>query len=329
MSSKIKQVSSKLVGPMCNGDEPKPDPNQFVSFSVFDKLADDDHPAFLYVYKPPNPPNMLLEQGLRKALVEYREMAGRFSTSDQNGHGDECVILLNDEGVRFVEAIADCTLSEVIPFKPDTLSSLNPREEGQDELAFVQLTRFSCGPLVLFFSSSHFVADAAAVSQFVVAWSQACRGLEICPRPLHDRSIFVPRDPPTVAYDHKNVDVAKRVINYQEMTDQPPPYSEDDVVYQKAHFAPELIAKIKSKANSSVPERGPYSTFVSLIAHLWRTMVKVRGLTELQITEMKISVNGRRRLKPCVRDEYLGNLILSAYPQSRVKDFLDEPLSQR
>ncbi|KAI3849630.1 hypothetical protein MKW92_018284 [Papaver armeniacum] len=330
MSFKIKQVSSKLVGPVYNGDEPKPDPNQFVSLSVFDKLVDDDHPAFLYVCKPPNPPNMLLEQGLQKALVEYREMAGRFSTSDHNG--DERVIILNDKGVRFIEATADCTLNEVVPFNPATISRFNPRETGQDELALAQLTRFTCGSLVLFFSSSHIVADGASASQFFVAWSQACRGLEIPPRPLKDRNIFVPRDPPRVAYDHKNVDVAKRVINYHEMVDQPPPYSEDDVIYQKAHFTPELIAKIKSKANSSVPgmvdgERRPYSTFVSLLAHLWRTMAKVRGLTELQTTEMKISVNGRRRLKPCVPDDYLGNLILSAYPQSRAKEILDEPLS--
>ncbi|KAI3986375.1 hypothetical protein MKX01_002220 [Papaver californicum] len=335
MSLKIKQVSSKLVGAMYNGDdEPKLDPNQFVPLTVFDKLAEDDHAAVLYVYKPPNPSNMLLEQGLQKALVGYPEMAGRFSTSDHNGN-NERVILLNDKGVRFIEATADHTLDEVIPFKSATLSSFNPseREEPADELALVQLTRFTCGSLVLFFSSSHMVADGASASQFVAAWSRACRGLEIPPRrPLHDRNIFVPRDPPRVDYDHKNVDVAKRVINHHELMDQPPPYSADDVILQKTHFTPEFIAEIKSKANSLVPdvvdgERGSYSTFVSLLAHLWRTMAKIRGLTELQTTEMKIAVNGRRRLKPCVPDEYFGNLVLSAYPQCQAKDFFDESLS--
>ncbi|KAI3980449.1 hypothetical protein MKX01_038621 [Papaver californicum] len=257
-------------------------------------------------------------------------MAGRFSTNDKGG---ERVILLNGKGMRFIEATADCTLDEVIPLKPDTLSSLNPSERGIDELALVQLTRFTCGSLAVFFSGNHMVADGACASQFAVAWSQACRGLKIHPRPLHDRNIFVPRDPPRVAYDHKNIEVAKRVVNDHELIDPLPAYSEDDVVRHKAHFTKEFIAKVKSKANSSVPdvingERRPYSTFESLVAHLWRTMARVRGLSELQTTEVKISVNGRRRLKPCVPDEYFGNLILAAFPQSRAKELLNEPLSQ-
>ncbi|KAI3889018.1 hypothetical protein MKX03_012451 [Papaver bracteatum] len=286
------------------------------------------HQSF-YVYKPPNPPNMLLEQGLRRALVEYPEMAGRFSTKD---NCDERGILLNDKGMRFIEATADCSLDEVVLFKPSTLSNFNPNERRLDELAHVQLTRFTCGSLVLSFSSSHIVADGASASQFVVAWSQSCRGLKIPPRPLYNRNIFVPRDPPIVAYDHQNVEVAKRVINHNELMDQLLPYSEDDVVHHGAHFTPEFIAKLKSKAKSSVPDivhgkRRAYSTFESLVAHLWRTMAKVRGLTDLQTTEVKISVNGRRRLKPCVPDEYFGNLILAAFPQSRVNELLQKFLS--
>ncbi|MCL7044405.1 hypothetical protein MKW94_012945 [Papaver nudicaule] len=327
MSFKVEQVSSKLVGPMYNGDEPKTVPNHFIPLTVFDKLVDDEHEAVLYVYKPPNPSNMLLEQGLRKALVEYPEWAGRISSSE---NGDERVILLNDKGMRFIEATADCTLDEVVPFKPATLPSFNPGETGADELARVQLTRFTCGSLVLFFSGNHIVSDGAAASRFIVSWSQACRGLEIHPRPLHNRNIFVPRDPPSVAYDHKNVEVAKRVINH-ELIDQLPPYSLDDVVHHRANFTLEFIAKLKSKANSSVDmvmgEHRPYSTFECLIAHIWRTMAKVRGLTKLQTTELKISVNGRRRLKPCVPDEYFGNLILSAFPQCEAKELLDGSLS--
>ncbi|RZC93690.1 hypothetical protein C5167_016322 [Papaver somniferum] len=261
---------------MYNYYEPKPVP-EFVALSVFDKLVEDedDHEAIIYVYKPPNPSNTLL-------------------------------------GLRFIEATADCTLDEVVRFKPSTLSSFNPNERGPDELALVQLTRFTRGSLVLFFSSSHTVADGASASQFVVAWSQACRGLEIHPRTLYDRNILVPRDPPRVAYDHKNVEIMWFII--------------------KAHFTPEFIAKLKSKANSSVPdidngEHRPYSTFESLVAHLWRTMARVRGLADLQTTEMKISVNGRSRLKPSVPDEYFGNLILAAFPQSRVKELLDNSLS--
>ncbi|MCL7023347.1 hypothetical protein MKW94_002665 [Papaver nudicaule] len=324
MSFKVEQVSSKLVGPLYNSDEPKPVPNHIIPLSVFDKLVEDDHAGYLFVYKPPNPSNMLLEQGLRKALVEFPEWAGRFSSSENS---DERVILLNDKGVKFIEATTDCTLDEVIPFKPATLPSFNPGDTGADELARVQLTRFTCGSLVLFFSGNHIVADGAAASRFIVAWSQACRGLEFHSRPLHNRNIFVPRDPPCVAYDHKNVEVAKRVISHEPITR----YSLDDVVHHRSHFTQEFIAKLKSKANSlvdmAIGEHRPYSTFECLIAHIWRTMAKVRGLTELQTTEIKIPVNGRRRLKPCVPDEYFGNFILAAFPQCEAKELLDKSLS--
>ncbi|XP_026443760.1 putrescine hydroxycinnamoyltransferase 3-like [Papaver somniferum] len=146
------------------------------------------------------------------------------------------------------------------------------------------------------------------------------------------KNVEVARDPPIISYDHKNVEVAKRVINHNELMDELLPYSADDVVHHKAHFTPEFIAELKSKANSSVPDivdgkRRPYSTFESLVAHLWRTMAKVRGPTDLQTTKVKISVNGRRRLRPCVPDEYFGNLILAAFPQSRVNELLQKSLS--
>ncbi|OVA03036.1 Transferase [Macleaya cordata] len=317
---KVEEVSSKLVGPIYERDPPLT--TQSVPLSIFDKLTFDEHTAILYAYKPPTPSNTLLEQGLRKALSEYREWAGRFSTDDDGHH----VILLNDEGLRFIEASADCTLDQAMPFKPFTLLSLNPICHNQvKELALVKLTRFTCGSLVVSFSSNHMVADGFAVSQFLIAWGWTCRGLEIEPRPLHDRTIFAPRDPPRVEFDHKSAEIAKREI-IQEFIK--PPYSGDDVIYHKAHFTPELTAKVKSKAASSVSGvNRPYSTFESLVAHLWRTITRVRGLTKCQRTEMKISVNGRRRLKPHVPDEYFGNLVLWAYPAAQVKDLLHESLS--
>ncbi|OVA03040.1 Transferase [Macleaya cordata] len=56
-------------------------------------------------------------------------------------------------------------------------------------------------------------------------------------------------------------------------------------------------------------------------------ITRVRGVTEFQTTEIRISVNGRRRLKPTVPNEYFGNLVLWAYPAAQVKDLLYESLS--
>ncbi|KAI3839502.1 hypothetical protein MKW92_034409 [Papaver armeniacum] len=298
---KVVQDSSKLIKPTFYDDSSDEDhyiqPSslstiEFVPLTVFDRLAEDEHSCTLYAYRPPNPSNILLEQGLRKALSEYPEWAGRFGIDD----GGRRVILLSNQGI--------------------------------DELALVQLTRFTCGSLVLSFSSNHMVADGVLMSRFMVAWGQACRGIDIHPCPSHDRNIFSPRVPSCVKFHHMTAEITKRDI-IQDFVK--PPYSGDDVIQHKVHFSPEFLAKLKSNASSLVSgivngKQRPYSTFVSLAAHLWKTITKVRGLSKFQKTEMRISVNGRRRMKPRVPDEFFGNLVLWANPEAQAKDILNEPL---
>ncbi|RZC93701.1 hypothetical protein C5167_016331 [Papaver somniferum] len=298
---KIEQVSSKLLQPIYNGTDDQPAPTtKSVPLTVFDKLI----------------------------LSEYREWAGRLG-EDEDG---QFVIQLNDEGMRFVEASADCTLDQAIPFTVSTLLELSSSFKGVKELALVQLTRFTCGSLVLSFSSNHIVADGVFVSQFMIAWAQACRGMEIHPRPVHERNIFVPRNPCDIKVDHTSVEIARRKINEDSTM---LPYSKDDLVHQILHFAPEFIAKIKNKASSSSLScedvnggySSRYSTFECLVAHLWRVITRVRGLGESDTTYVRISVNGRRRLRPRVPNEYFGNLVLSAFPETQGKNLFDESLS--
>ncbi|KAI3919435.1 hypothetical protein MKW98_030146 [Papaver atlanticum] len=312
-SIKVDQIRSKLARPIpyddLSGDEhhthqPSNLTNsEFIPLTIFDKLVDDEHKAVLYAYRPPNPSNTMLEEGLRKALSEYRQWAGRFGTDDSGRR----VIKLNDEGMRLIEASADCTLDEAMPFKTSTLLSFNPIYKGIEELALVKFTRFTCGSLVLSYSSNHMVADGFLVSRFMVAWGQACRGV----------------------FDHMTAEIAKRDI-IQDIVK--PPYLGDDVIQHKVHFCHEFIAKIKSQASSSLSgiangEQRTYSTCVSLAAHLWRTITRVRGLAKYQQTEMRISVNGRRRFKPRVPDDFFSNLVLWANSEDQAKDILDKPLS--
>ncbi|KAI3944226.1 hypothetical protein MKW98_016456 [Papaver atlanticum] len=301
----------------------------FVPLTVFDRLADDMHVPILYAYKPPNPSNALLEQGIRKALSEYREWAGRFG-EDDNG---QTLILLNDEGMSFIEASSNCTLEQAFPFATPTLLKLSPNFEGVEELALVQLTRFTCGSLVLSFSGHHIVADGKSVSLFLNAWGQACRGLDIHPRPLCNRNIFVPRDPFRIEFDHRSVEIVKRKISKYSI---PLPYTEDDLVQQVLHCTPEFIAMIKSKASSSPSSsfsdvngghRPPYSTSVCLVAHLWKVITRVWRLADSQTTYAKISVNGRRRLMPRIPGEYFGNMVLWAFAETQGKNLCHESLS--
>ncbi|KAG8371228.1 hypothetical protein BUALT_Bualt13G0065900 [Buddleja alternifolia] len=315
---RLKIGNSKLVKPFYEGNPPST--KDYIPLSVFDKVTYDQHVAVIYAYRPPTPPNAIIELGLKKALAVYREWAGRLG-KDDNG---EPIILLNDEGVRFVEASADRVLDQTVHIRPSaSLLSLHPSLEGVVELVQVQITRFSCGSMVVGFTAHHLVADGHATSNFLVAWGQACRGLKINPLSFHDRTIFSPRNPPNIDFEHQGVEyITKSFKKVYPLIDN----SVDDIVAHKIHYTAEFLSKLKAKASANNGNNKPFSTFESLVAHLWRAITKARGINGLETTQVRISVDGRARLIPRVPNEYFGNLVLWAFARAKVEDLLCEPL---
>ncbi|RWR81428.1 agmatine coumaroyltransferase-2-like protein [Cinnamomum micranthum f. kanehirae] len=317
---KVRKESSRIVKPSYEGQPPST--TQSIPLSVFDKVTYDTHIAVVYAFKPPTPPNTTIQTGLQKVLAVYRQWAGRLGTDD-NGRP---AILLNDEGVRFVDASADCTLDQAMPLKPSmTLLSFHPTLKGVDELVQVQITRFACGSMVLGFTAHHLIADGHSTSNFLIAWGQASRGLDMSPLPIHDRTIFIPHDPPHVKFEHERIEfMSKKLIKEHPYPYPNTDYSSDGVIVHKVHFTLEFLTKLKAKASAG--RNRPYSTFESLIAHLWRAITQARGLKGFETTHVRISVNGRARLSPRVPNEYFGNLVLWAFPRAKVKELLQESL---
>ncbi|KAG5549739.1 hypothetical protein RHGRI_014889 [Rhododendron griersonianum] len=316
---KVKKESSRIVKPTYEGTPPSN--TSYTPLSVFDKVTYDDHMAVIYAYRPPTSPNAALELGLAKALSVYQEWAGRLGKNDEG----DLVILLNDKGVRFIEASAECTLDQAMPFQPSaSLLALHPSWKGVEELVQVQLTRFTCGSMVVGFTAHHLVADGRSTSDFLVAWGRACRGLEIDPTPSRDRGIFSPRDPPRFEFEHRGAEFTSKKIKKDY------PYIDDiimdDVVMHRVHFSYEFLAKLKAKASAMNGTNKSYSTFESLVAHLWRAITKATSLGGFETTRVKISVDGRARLNPRVPTEYFGNLVLWASPSAKAEDLLREPL---
>ncbi|KAJ3681636.1 hypothetical protein LUZ60_014209 [Juncus effusus] len=315
---KITTDSSRTVKPSYNGNSHSP--NRQIPFSVFDKVTYNTHMASVFAFNPPIPSNIVIEKGLSKVLSEYREFAGRLVEDEESS----LVISLNDQGVRFVEASVDSTVQNILPSKPTKdLLSLHPNLYNVEELLQVQLTRFACGSLVVGMTAHHMVADAHTVQQFCSAWSLAIRGLPVEPIPLHTRgTLFKHRDPPLIRYEHRGVEYTKDIFNakmkvyHQSM--------EEEVIIHKVHFTKEFINKLR--ANVSEGTSRPYSRFETILAHLWKTVTKARGLDGHETTEIRISVNGRMRMNPKILNEYFGNLVLWAFPRSKVKDLVNQPL---
>ncbi|KAG8057621.1 hypothetical protein GUJ93_ZPchr0002g23849 [Zizania palustris] len=314
----VKVLSNKLVKPAYNaGAAPAAAAEEYIPLSIFDKVTYQMQMAIIYAFPPPAPSTAAIEKGLAAVLAEYRAFAGQLGEAPD---GTPAVVL-NDRGARLVEATVDADLVDMAPAKPTPeLLKLHPNlEEELEEVVLLQLTRFRCGSLAVGFTSNHVVADGHATSNFLVAWGRATRGLPMGLPPVHHHAdVFKPRSSPRVEYDHRN-----REYYRPSPTDKLGHGEEaDNIVIHKAHFTKDFIAGLRAKASEG---RGrPFSRFETILAHLWRTMTRARGLNPDETSTIRLSVDGRPRLgKPA---EYFGNMVLWAFPRATVADLLGRPL---
>ncbi|KAG2558720.1 agmatine coumaroyltransferase-2-like [Panicum virgatum] len=325
---KITVQSSKAIRPArggAGGGAPSTAADAAIPLTVFDKANYDLYISGINFFRPPAPPNAALAAGLARALAEYREWAGRLGADA----ADRRAILLTDAGARLVEATADVALGAVMPMEPaPEVLGLHPDGDGAEELLLVQLTRFACGSLAVGHTMHHPVADGRAACNFLLAWGQATRGAAFDPAPAHGRaSLFVPRDPPRVAFEHRGVEF------------KPPPArgespggrrdvagcGGDEVVVRRVRFGQEFVAELRSRASAGAPR--PYSTLQCVAAHLWRCITAARGLEAREVTRLCVAVDGRARMRcPRVPDGYAGNVVLWARPAATAGELVSRPL---
>ncbi|MCO5592079.1 hypothetical protein L7F22_046073 [Adiantum nelumboides] len=312
---KIERTTTRLVKPSTPSDGT---PHQ-VKLSSSDLAVPRVHVEVLYAYNAPVPSIPSLEEGLSKVLDKYQEWAGRL-TKDALG----CpAIELNDAGVILVEAKADGNLQDMWPFNPShLLLDLIPFNRGVSELLLIQVTRFACGGMTLGVARHHQVADGEAASEFMEAWASAVKGLPIASCPLHDRSALMSREPPQPTFDHKEYQKPPSKPGGLTTTDYP------ELAIKKLHFCAELLKKIKVEAVKGAEEGAMYSTFVSLLAHLWKCITKARGLEDEEgETRVLVAVNVRKRISPSLPKGYFGNAMCHTCPQTKMKDLVHKPLS--
>ncbi|KAJ7546659.1 hypothetical protein O6H91_08G049200 [Diphasiastrum complanatum] len=190
---KVERGTARVVKPSEEAPASLP---KLVPLSSSDLVVPRVHVEVLYAFNAPAPPVSLLEHGLAKVVSVYREWAGRLGK-------DVCgrpAIELNDEGVVFIEAQADGTIQELMPFHPvPFLRDLVPVNRGVPELLLIQ------------------VADGESASAFMNAWASIVKELSLPFEPVHDRSALMARDPPKPTYDH---------IEYR----KPPPKPESEAI---------------------------------------------------------------------------------------------------
>eukprot|EP01018_Ginkgo_biloba_P029637 Gb_38699 [translate_table: standard] len=130
----VGRENRRLVKPARRGGF---DHGRLVLLTGLDIFAPSIHVEVIYAFQPPTPPTSVLEEGLAKVLTEFREWAGRFSR-DHNGR---LAIELNDQGVALMEARAESSLADAMPFNPSPfLQQLISPTQGVSELLLIQGT---------------------------------------------------------------------------------------------------------------------------------------------------------------------------------------------
>lgn len=315
------QIQSSTTIPKANPDA---EPIE-IPITVFDRYAPKDYiPAFL-AFDPPTPPNSAMIDGLAKTLLHFPTLTGRLGYTTAGGaSGRRPCVLAGGRGggALVVEATVASNLADHLPLEQrpehDQLCPLWKDAEAPPLLQ-VQLNRFDCGGLIIVVANSHRVADGQSMSNFYIAWAQAVRGVPIDPLPVYDRTWLKPRSPPRCDYEHWGMEFMPMSLDQKYAF---PPRNAathpSNITNILLHYSPEFIAKLKRTVKEN------YTIFELLLAHLWRKITTARGL-DLDYgscTTAKLSVNGRRRLKPTVPKEYFGNFVLTAYPSANAQGLI-------
>ncbi|XP_077242926.1 tryptamine hydroxycinnamoyltransferase 1-like [Tasmannia lanceolata] len=292
-----------------------------IPLTIFDRSTLNWHIPVIYAFTPPAATNTALKEGLIKTLAHFPTLVGRFGETDDNGL--PCILFGRGKsrGALFVEAKVDENLENYLPLEPSLdMKSFYPPTEEAKTLIQVQLNRFACGGLVIAITAHHWVADGQSMGNFFTAWGRCVRGLDVAPLPVYDQSMLAPRHPPRCEFEFWGVEFAPLSL-ISHSYDEAPLEFNPDIRNILVHYSKEFIStKLKGQLLHK------YSTFELLLAHLWRKITVARGLDPMELTQIRVAVNGRQRLSPPAPKEYFGNLVINAFSNAIVQELLDGSL---
>lgn len=174
------EVEIKGTTEMIKPSSPTPDHLRNFNLSLLDQIVPVEYTAVVLFYTGNGDVNnaakksQRLKTSLSRTLSSFYPYAGRIK--------DHKTVECNDNGAVFVEAYADCCLSDIL-HKPDQkfLRKFLPTEiespkAGTGPLLLVQATFFKCGGVALGNCLSHKMADGNTTGFFLTSWGANSRG---------------------------------------------------------------------------------------------------------------------------------------------------------
>ncbi|KAL9677299.1 hypothetical protein QQ045_005527 [Rhodiola kirilowii] len=255
-----------------------------------------------------SPPNLihLLTSSLSRTLDYFYPLAGRLAFSEDVGKDAKLYYVdCNNDGVEFVQAVAeDVTVGEILKSEYDvgvihrlfSMNGLVNIECDVKPFLAVQVTRFGDGGCFVGCTLSHLFADGSSFWHFFNSWSEICRRgsslFSISNAPVLERQYPYRKE---VWFPNKNL-VRRQVRRSQSVLRE-----------RMFHFSKEKIIALKQKA---VGESGnqKISSLQGVLAHVWRGVVRSRGVDPNTDVQFTMAIGDRTRTEPALPTHYLGNV---------------------
>ncbi|CAL0306740.1 unnamed protein product [Lupinus luteus] len=282
----------------------------------------------IYCYKPSSRGNNndaveVIKTSLSKVLVHYYPLAGRLGISSEG----KLVVNCTGEGVIFVEAEADSMIEDIGDMNNPDLATLRklvydiPGARNILEMPplMIQVTKFKCGGFVLGVNVNHCMNDGLSAMQFVNAWSETARSIDLKILPFLDRTILKARNPPKIEFPHHEYAEIKDLSNTSHDV-------EEKMLNKYFLFTQEKLNLLKKKATEDGVLK-KCSSFEALSAFVWRARTEALRMHPDQETKLLFAVDGRSRFVPPIPEGYFGNAIVLTNAMCKANELLKKPFS--
>lgn len=162
--------------------------------------------------------------------------------------------------------------------------------------------------------------DGLSANEFLLAWGELARGIDISGAPHLDRTILRARDPPRIEFPHHEFDEIEDLSSEGNLLMAGP------LVYDSIILTSSDVEALKKK----VLEDGTVSkvsTFEALTALTWRARTQALEMPSAQKSRLLFAVDGRSRFNPPLPNHLFGNGIVLTTAIATAGELGQQPLS--
>lgn len=162
--------------------------------------------------------------------------------------------------------------------------------------------------------------DGVSAMQFVNAWGETARGIDLKTPPFLDRTILKARNPPKIEFPHHEFAAIEDVSDTNKL------HEEEEMLYGSFCFNQNKLELLKNKATEDGVLK-KCSTFEALSGFVWRARTEALNMHPNQQVKLLFAVDGRSKFVPPIPNGYFGNAIVLSNAMCNAGELLKNPLS--